>query len=344
MLKIRQIILGFSFFTLTHCFATQEATDSFAKVDAYFVQHYNIGNRWLGQHTRPILVVNGFLYQLYTKNGSVQNFNSLVTPFNELKAISHIGPGIYAIASAHWRDPANSQWQTELKEYQAKIQQALKQVKNIDWNNPAWPGKGGDLEKFMADSLQMADHFITQILQKKTFTVADYQLFSQHYMHTMLATMYLADLANTKYVLNQLKIWKQQLGDAEWKKLYVLIMGSKGRTTSELTLKTNTAALTVASTMNPKQAQSNIIIMPMVADFNHAQGSLGAIINSKQLAFATFTTPKAQNATGIYNALLTATIPLARDNVVHIVDKSTLKQRINLPYIGILPKDRGFLP
>ena len=341
MIKFLQILAAWLLIQCNLALATNSST-AFANVDQFFVQQFNLGNKTLGQNTRPVLVVNGFKYQLLQKDGSTKDFNSLVEPFNELKAVSHIGPAIYAIASAHWREPQNDSWKENLRILQDKIKLALNDVTQVNWANPAWPNDTQKLQNFMRDSLLMAYNFIADTLAKNSLTLQDYQLFSQHYMHTMLATMYLADLANTSAVLEQLKIWKKELGP-QWDSLYVLIMGSKGRTTSELTLKTNTAAITIASMLKPENVQSHIIIMPMALQLKEALGTLGAIINSHQLAENTFITPKAKTATGIYKALLTSTVPLAHDNVVHIVDQATLRGHVNLPFFGILPKDREFL-
>lgn len=317
------------------------AQQTFADLDQAFVTAYSKVNRKIGQSTFPLLVVNGFEYDLYLADGSVKKFNGLVAPFNELKAVSHIGPALYTLVSPAWLEPKDSNWQQNLRDFQVKVQAALADVNKVDWNNAGWPNNGEKLKSFMHDSLEMVNNFITQVLKKNSATMTDYQTFAQHYMHTMIATMYLADVSNTTSVLTQLKAWKKEMGEKEWDKLYVLVMGSKGRTTSELTVDTSTVGITVKGLMKPEIAATHIIIMPTATTLQDAQASLGAIINAKGLAEATFMTTRAKDATGIYNALKTADIPLARDNVVHIVHQDIQSGHVDLPKLEILEKDQG---
>src|SRR3990167_11389087 len=89
--------------------ATTSSTEkTFTAVDEYFVLQYSGISRAKGQSARPLLVVDGFKYQLYLKDGSVKTFGGLTNPFNELKAVSHIGPAIYAIALSTWENPADT--------------------------------------------------------------------------------------------------------------------------------------------------------------------------------------------------------------------------------------------
>ena len=184
---------------------------------------------------------------------------------------------------------------------------------------------------------------ITAVLKKGTATKADYQTFAQHYMHTMLTTMYLADAANTTAVLKQLKAWKQQLGSAVWNNVYVLIIGSKGRPTAEFTIDTNTAALTIRNLLPPAAAALHIFIMPDATSAEEAFDNLGQVLNGQHLAQTAFVTSASQQARGIYHALMIATIPLAKDSVTHIVHDDLTQGKVKIPYLGILAKDKSFI-
>lgn len=338
----------FSFFILLNhaivafALSDSQAVKDFATIDQDFVSLYNVKSLSKGQHTRPLLVVKNFDYQLYTKDGKVESFKGLVSPFNELKAVSHIGPALYALGVGAWQNPADPDWKQNLINYQAKIKTALANVDKIDWSNPAWPDKTEELKLFMRDSLQMVDNFLTKTLEKGSLTQSDYEEFASHYMHTMLATMFLADTANTIATLKQLQKWKNKLGK-DWDNIYALIHGSKGRTTSELTVETNTAAITVSALMKPENVKSHILIMPMANDFKQVEQTLGDILFAIDMANATFLSKRAKQATGIYKALLNANIPLAKGNVSLITKKQIEANKIDLPIIGILPKDKKYL-
>src|SRR4029078_4391685 len=111
-------------------------------------------------------VVDGFKYSLYLQDGTVKEFAGFKSPFNELKAVSHIGPALYAIASTSWKNPSDTSWKQTLADFQVEIQDALKNVNDVDWSNEAWPKQGEKLKVFMRDSLTMVDTAITKILQK----------------------------------------------------------------------------------------------------------------------------------------------------------------------------------
>ncbi|OGT44450.1 MAG: hypothetical protein A3F42_08330 [Gammaproteobacteria bacterium RIFCSPHIGHO2_12_FULL_37_34] len=322
--------------------SNNDAAQAFIDLDTYFIQQYGGLAHFIGHHTRPLLVVDGFKYQLYLKNGSVKTFTGLIAPFNELKAISHIGPTLYAIAYPSWQNPTDTSWKQKLIELETKIKIARLNINNINWENSSWPGESEHLKKFMDDSLKMIGRFMVRLLEKNSFTQQDYQEFSTHYMHTMLASMYLANVLNTVATIHQLQQWKQELGQEQWDHLYIIMMGTKGRTTAELTTETNTAAITIASLMKPDNIKSHIFIMPMATSLDQAETTLGEILASSDLAHATFTTKRAKKAMGIYQAMLTPDIPLARDNVKRIAATIVNNGKVNLPKIGLLPKDEGY--
>lgn len=312
---------------------------AFLDLDHYFVKQYSEMARSIGKNTRPLLVVNGFNYQLYLKDGSTQTFQGLIAPFNELKSIAHLGPTLYTILLPFWQNPADVMWRQKLLEFQTKIIAAQQAVNAVSWENPLWPNEGAHLKNFMDDSLTMINRFINNVLRKNSVTLKEYQEFSSHFMHSMLAPMYLSNVLNTISTINQLKKWQQQLGEKEWENLYVAIIGSKGRTTAELTLDTNTAAITIASLLKPENVKSHILIMPMAHTLDEIEITLGEILLNFKLANDTFTTNRAKKATGVFKAMLTPDVPLARDNVKRITTNYILHDKINLPKIGLLPKD-----
>lgn len=310
--------------------ASINAHNTLSALDDFFMNQYERNSLYLGQVTRPVLVVNGFSYQLFFPDDTVDKFLALKSPFNALKAISHIGPNLYSIARRAEINRENKNWQKLLTQYQKTVQTALKQVDDIDWSNPAWPGKADELAALMKYSLDLTDQFIADTLLQEHFTLNDYQRFADDYLHTMTVTMYLADLANTTATLDKLQQWQHDLGD-EWDNLYVIVMGSKGRSTAGLTINTNTAAYTVASLMSPEQAKEKIIIIPEAKNIPDGFNALGSVINSRQLAQATFTSSQAREITGMDQALENQTIPLAMDNVKNIIRQSVHHNKITIP-------------
>lgn len=319
------------------------APDAFGDLDAFFVAQFSQQSSALGQSTRPILVTDGFNYVLRLRDGTSRSFQGAASPFHQLKTVAHVLPALYSIGSSSWDDRKDPHaWKWRFTEYQAKVRAALDEVERTDWSSPAWPGRQAEVREFMRDSLRMADRFLTRRLKEGSYARRDYQEFAEHYLHTILAAMYLADAANTSATLAQLRQWKTDLGP-QWDGLYVLITGSKGSPVQELTPATSTTAQTVASLMNPQDAKSHILIMPAATSLAEVERSFGGVLNGRVLAATTFLSEEDRQAGGFYQALQDGSTPLARQDVLHIVQQETLQGKPRLPYIGILPKDRAFL-
>ena len=201
----------------------------------------------------------------------------------------------------------------------------------------------------MYDSLNLVYQFASNVLKKGTYTKADYQKFVDTYLHTMVTTMYLADLANTSYAYNQLLSWKKQLGRSGWSDTYVVIYGSKGRPSAELTLQTNTAALTVESVMMPAQFEQHSFIFPTAQNVQQALEILGTMLSARDLADLSFSNSASKQVSSFNKALHNSSIPLAQYNVKNILSSLIRKEKPVLPLFKLLPKgtsiknERGYM-
>lgn len=312
------------------------ASKALADVDRYFVERYGADSNAIGKTTRPVLVIVGFNYQMLLKDGTEKALSGPVSPFNELKAVSHVGPCLFAIGAPHWKDPKDASWKKQLADYQPKVAEALRLVEQVNWDNEAWPGQGEKLRDFMRHSLQMAGAFVERARQQDTFPKEEYEKFATAYLPTMVATMYLADLADTSLVLKKLGMWKQEMGEKEWNELYVVIIGSKGRTTAGLTPEANTAARTVASLMAPARAETRILVAPTATTRDQALATLGEVLSARALADATFTSKDAKEVSGLYEALKKPAVPLALKNVEEII-AAAREGKIRHPLLGVGP-------
>ena len=331
------------FFTALAADSTSAAIKTYATLDSSFVKQYDANSQKIGKNIRPLLVVNGFLYQLYLKDGTIKTMNGIISPFNELKAISHIGPCLYSILSPAWLEPNDYTWKKNLTNYQKQIKAALQQVNQIDWSNPEWPNDKMKLQQFMQDSLQMVDSFITITLQKGSITKQDFQEFAQHYIHTMVATMYLAQVANVPGIVRQVNTWKSELG-SQWDDLYVVIIGSKGGYTSELSPETNTVFQLISKLMNPQKVKTNISVMPTVSTLKVAEKGAGSITQLREFADIVFTTPRAKEVSGFDKDIQAGMLaPLAIQDELHIISQDLMNGKITFPAMEILPKDKTYM-
>ena len=212
---------------------TQTAIQQFNNLDLKFQQFYEVSSALAVQGVKNVIAINGFNFTLYQNGKIIDSFKAPVPPFNELKAVSHVGPALFAIGYPSWSDATQRDaWKSKMMALQSSVQAAMEENKYIDWGNPAWPGKKQQLSQFMYDSLNLVYQFASNVLKKGTYTKADYQKFVDTYLHTMVTTMYLADLANTSYAYNQLLSWKKQLGRSGWSDTYVVIYGNQSKTNS----------------------------------------------------------------------------------------------------------------
>jgi len=300
------------------CLASVIYGDALGDMDAFFVKQYQKISEQSANAIRPVILVDGFNYTLYNKDGTTEIIEGPVPPFNALKAVSHIGPCLYAIGKQAWT--GDSTWIETLKEYQKLVAEAKKSAAEVDWSNPEWVMEEYKLRRFMIDSISAAEKFIALRLKEQRFDKQHYIQFAQNYLPTMVITMFLANLADTTDALNKLKDWKKKLG-AQWEDLYVVLYGSKGRSTAALTVDTNTAAQTIASLMDPKKVETNILLAPTSKNPEQAFATLGAVLNARELANLTFDTNREQKISGLYKALQNPTIPLALDNVKEIIQQ-----------------------
>ena len=314
------------------------AITAFENIDQSFMHQYDKGAVVLGQSTYPRLMVQGFHYRLLKSDGTVESFDGMRPPFKELKAVSHLDAYLFSIGNLAWQHPNSTAWKSALIQCQSEVQAALKVVKQVDWSNPAWPGKGQELAAFMQNSLVLVNNFIQQVLTTGKFTKQDYSEFASHYVHTMVATMYLASLGNTFYVLNQLKTWKKQLGK-QWDDLYVVILGTKGRPTAELSIENSTVAVTVGSLMKPSLVESHVVIA--ATDFMEAAvKSLGTILQTRQLSTAIFTNDRMKKVGGLHTLAASSTKPLALQDVKNIIQQ-LFAGKLKLPIFDVLDKDKN---
>lgn len=322
---------------------SKAAASAFADMNSYFIKQYDAQDDYAAENYRPLVIAGDTEYTLYLKDGTIKKFPPIVTPFSELKAVSHIMPGLFAIGLFHWRNPNDSSWKSKLRAYASKVKKAMEATSSVDWSSPAWPNDAEKLRDFVYQSLEMVDTFALSLLKKNEYTKEDYMEFARHYLNSMISTMYLASVSTVTQIGPRLKEWKAELGEEEWKRVYFILVGSTGRGTAGLTIATNPAASIISSTMDPDLVNSHIIIEPNATSYETAKGGFGAVLNDLILAQLAFTTPQAKKAGGVYDALQSSTTNLPKASLDHVVDQETIKGKIRIPALEILPKDQDYV-
>lgn len=318
--------------------ASDESPDQpFQKIDQFFVRNYSALADYNQKKTRPVIVISGFQYNLLREDGTSDSFEGIISRSAELKGAAHLGPCLFAIANTHWDNPTDESWKKELTDLREMLRQALGAVDKLDWSNEAWPGGESKLKDYVRSSLNKVDKTAEQWLAAGKVSREDYSAFASDYTPNMVALFYLETLGGTYNSLKQLNRWKQQIGDKNWEKLYVVVAGSQGRTSAGLTPETNPGALVTASTMDPDQVKTHIVMVPGATTIEEALKPLGNAVTAPVLADTTFTSPESQKKYSFYAALKTSDIPLALSNVQSVL-KSLKDGTAKDPVLGIGPK------
>jgi hypothetical protein len=296
-------------------------TSAFNNLDQFFVKNYGAAAKQRRDKERPLIVSVGFSIYLLCEDGTTKTISAAKQSFDQLKAVAHIGPAIYALALPHWNDPKNTTWLESIKELEQKIELAQAQVDSIDWSSDAWPGGEAKLKQFVKDCLQKAKDTTSGILAKKEFTRQQYAHFAQSYEPNMSTCFYLSTLGDAYDTIKTLKQWKKEIGEEKWSHMFAIVGGSQGRATAGLTWDTNPVALFIGSLMTKEQAATHIIMAPTATTIDDAIATGGNPLIARDLAWAMFPTPEAQKKTGFYEALYSFDKPIA----LEFVKKSLLE-------------------
>lgn len=292
--------------------------NAFNDIDNFFVRTYSALCHENQTNSRPLLVVNGFSFNLLLEDGTVKTTAGKIRQFDELKGVSHLGACLYAIGASCWDKPNDDGWLTTIKDCKLKVDKAISEVDAIDWSCDAWPGGEEKLKNLIRTSLQKVSDFAQQRIETKSFTREDYSKFAKDYLPTMTTTFYLETLSGIHQTLRVLREWKSEVGDAKWGKMYFLIAGTQGRPTAGLTRETNPAGLILSTLLTPEQAATQIILAPGAATTEQAQQNLGNAITAGHLADALYGSSDPSEGS-FYNALKHCEIPLALDNVKKVL-------------------------
>lgn len=283
----------------------------FEDIDHFFVQRYGGYADIHQKQTRPVVVVSGFKYQLFEDSGLTSTFETTLPISTQLKSIAHLCPCFFALGSVHWNDARDRRWKEGMQTLLAKLDQALVQADQVSWADEAWSRGEEKLKGFAKEALTKARDFAKTIVDKGEFDRSQYSNFAESFTPYMVSLFYLDVLSGTYHTIKKLNEWKSKLGDNDWGRTYFVISGSAGRTTAGLTKDTNPAALCVASLMDPEQVSTRILMAPAASTIEDALGSLGMVLNARDLAEMTFTTPETRRSGGFYDALRTFDVPLA---------------------------------
>ena len=308
----------------------------FNDIDRLFVQKYGATALSHGQQIRPVIVVTGFTYHLFTEKGEVDKFDGPTHVSAQLRSIAHLGPCFFAIGTTHWNDLKDKSWKDALVELQTKLDLATKACDQVDWSNEAWPGGETKLKAFALEGLGKAKDFADKLIAKGDFERDDYSDFATAFTPYMVSMFYLDALSGTYNTLTKLNGWKKQLGEDAWSSMYLVVGGSPGRTTAGLTKETNPSVAVVSSLMDPERVSTNILIAPAALTTGDALDCLGTVLNAHDLAGLTFTTPETQKAGGFYSALRTFDVPLATKSIKDIV-RDLRDGKAKDPVLGLGP-------
>ncbi|WP_257460763.1 hypothetical protein [Archangium lipolyticum] len=159
----------------------------------------------------------GGTYTLYLENGETHSVRPTPRAYELLKCLAHMPLGLFTLVSPYFQNPAATSWMEGMLAYQRKVKLALESFTHgagsLDAAHRPW----------VQSMLELTDGYVERTLRKRSITVADYEAYTTAMRPLIRLSMDTAGKLQVDAVMTAMLRWKQMLGPAEWKKLYVVV-------------------------------------------------------------------------------------------------------------------------
>ena len=208
----------------------------------------------------------GGTYQLYLANGETHSVRPTPRAYEMLKCLCHIPLGLFTILSPYFGNPKATSWFRPLSAYRDQVSEALQ----------AFPHGSASLDErirpWVEDFLHATDAYVGETLARRSVVLNDYQAYTARVRPLIRESMDLAAKLQVEAVTRAMLRWKEMLGPAQWKQLYVVIP----------------AVWPVAehsprwqifrSLMDPEEVDTHLLMGEGVADEEQARTLVGRIV------------------------------------------------------------------
>lgn len=253
----------------------QQSMQFVLDIDTAMRANYATNIEIIGQRIFPMMYVestfDGGRYTLLVDDDTRYVKQNVGPVYDICKAIAHIPLGIYSIIGGYIDDPRQGQWIPALTSYLEQVMLVRSNYFELDIAGTEAEEAGITIVLYMSD-------WMKKVIQQKTFTLDDYLKYCRFVTGSIVVCQQFAAKIQVDEMTATLKAWKAEIGEAQWKKLYVVI--SALWTLSQ----ENAHEMIIKSTMSPDQQETNVIVSEAPQTLQDAQTLLGRILGDRVMA------------------------------------------------------------
>ncbi len=159
----------------------------------------------------------GGTYTLYMESGETRSVRPTPKAYEILKCLGHIPLGLFSIISPYFQNPKASAWVGELNSYNEKVQLAGEALQHCH------EGIDPDLRLLAKTMLDKTQKYVQHTVEKRSVRVEDYEHYCQTMRQHIRDAMDEAARIQVSAVTSAMLEWRDMLGPALWKRVYVVI-------------------------------------------------------------------------------------------------------------------------
>jgi len=164
----------------------------------------------------PIIVVEPDALTLIRGGKNIREVY-LPERYRELKAIAHVGLGVYSLAEPHADRDDFAAWRGDLAAYRGKVGELLPLIGDI--------GLHWDDAKRQRELLTTSLTFMDRIQAQSRVTAAELRAYADDVGPILLGDLYDASAAELASLDALVKRWRAEIGENDWQQLYVVVLG-----------------------------------------------------------------------------------------------------------------------
>lgn len=196
-----------------------QARDAIIAVDTEMQRNYSALKASLLPHLGPVIVVeNNDVGGRYTliHQGIRETLNPIGPVFELVKSVCHTPLGIYVIIAPYLLLPDARGWMPQLTAFRKALAGAKRELGAAQLPP--------DARRASQRILKRGLRFIDKSLDSGSISITRFKKFTAAVHDAITTNMGFAAQAQTTAVIALMQRWKQQLGDEQWRKLYVVVL------------------------------------------------------------------------------------------------------------------------
>lgn len=300
--------------------AKDQAHTNITACDSEMRDNYHTNHVAIGEQIYPFLysefTPDGGRYTLLIDESNWVSAKPVPKLYEILKSVSHTPLGVWSIISRYAEYPEGAAWIDPLQHYNKTLSTALSTLPQLEL--------AAEIEKNLRSILENVIQFCQKIIDQKTFSMKAYSKMAKSINKELVILQSLAaDIQVTSFTAI-LEKWKKDIGEEEWRKLYVVI-------SAQWTLSTeNVHQLIIANSMVSKDlAAKNIFVTSVpLSGIDDARALCGRIVGDRIMSYQTFSTNTERGMENIYS------LSTSRDLISKAAEDSIEKMKSLCPHFN----------